>query len=185
TLDSTFNSGHGVAGQVFSMDIQDDGKILIGGYFSAYDDIPAANIVRINSNGSIDPDFSSLGASFTVFSVKSRPDGFIYVGGLFTSFDHQLRKAFARVKSNGTVDDTFAPVIERSGNLNLNPEVYCMTFTADPKKGNQSSLIIGGQFSGVNGINRISIVRFLLPIATPFDFDGDGKTDASIFRPAD
>ena len=48
--DATFQSGIGVNGQVFAMDLQTDGKVLIGGDFVAYNQVGKNNIARIQNS---------------------------------------------------------------------------------------------------------------------------------------
>jgi uncharacterized delta-60 repeat protein len=45
-----------------------------------------------------------------------------------------------------------------------------------------------GSFTSVNGVTRAKIVRLMphsVPVKAKFDFDGDGKSDYTVFRPSD
>jgi len=58
--DPTFNVGLGFNGNARSIAIQNNGKILVGGYFTEYNGLPVSNyIARLNVDGSVDNTFSS------------------------------------------------------------------------------------------------------------------------------
>src|SRR5947207_8939225 len=42
------------SGLVLAIAVQDDGKVIIGGYFSTVNGVPRSNIARLNANGSVD-----------------------------------------------------------------------------------------------------------------------------------
>ncbi|MBS1794767.1 MAG: VCBS repeat-containing protein [Acidobacteria bacterium] len=185
TLDTGFNSGAGVGGQVFSIVRQPDGKILIGGFFSAVDNLSRNYIARLNPNGSLDTSFDpGTGAGFTVFSLFLQPDGKIVAGGDFAVFNGSLHRGLVRLFENGAVDESFNPIIARAGYIGptiLKIDGY--RATGQPAAG---KLLIGGRLTSVNGSSRIGLARLNLNFdfsRTPFDFDGDRKTDISVFRP--
>jgi uncharacterized delta-60 repeat protein len=64
---------------------QTDGKILIGGSFRRVNNLPLNNLVRINSNGTIDETFTG-DPDGEVYSVVLQPDGKILAGGRFLFF---------------------------------------------------------------------------------------------------
>jgi len=57
SIDNTFNNVTGFDIPPSKIEIQSDGKILIGGRFIRYNGIDVNGIVRLNSNGSIDTTF--------------------------------------------------------------------------------------------------------------------------------
>src|SRR5947207_15444190 len=57
SLDTTFNPGTGGDGLVESMLVQSDGKILICGNFTTFNNTSHAYIARLNSDGSVDESF--------------------------------------------------------------------------------------------------------------------------------
>jgi uncharacterized delta-60 repeat protein len=78
---ATFNIGSGPNAAVFSMALQPDGKILIGGLFDAVDGQPRQHLARLNSNGSVDAAFNTPMAHY-VSSIAIQPDKRILIGGL-------------------------------------------------------------------------------------------------------
>ena len=57
TIDSTFNTGSGPSGFIFSIVIDSSNKILIGGNFGSYNGVNIRSFARINSDGSLDTTF--------------------------------------------------------------------------------------------------------------------------------
>ena len=76
---------------------QPDGKLVIGGEFFKYDDIPSRRIARLNPNGSLDFAFNpGKGANDEIQCVLVQPDGKIIFGGEFSAMnginiDHIVR----------------------------------------------------------------------------------------------
>ncbi len=58
-LDPTFNPGTGANGTVWSVLVQADGRVLIGGEFTSYNGVPANHIARLNTDGSLDTTFNA------------------------------------------------------------------------------------------------------------------------------
>lgn len=106
--DTTFNEGVsdslGNAPAIRSIALQPDGKILLGGEFQQYNGVSERRIVRLYSNGQIDPTFTT-GIAFdsAVNCMALQADGKIIVGGSFTSFDGTSRNRIARLNGNGLV----------------------------------------------------------------------------------
>jgi uncharacterized delta-60 repeat protein len=100
-------------GQVWSLGLQRDGKIIAAGYSSSRD-TNYLTLARYRSNGSLDRSFGSEGQVRTpgggASAVALQPDGRIVAAGSFVHFDSgQLQIAFrvARYMSNGTRDPSF------------------------------------------------------------------------------
>jgi uncharacterized delta-60 repeat protein len=85
--DTSFNIGSGFNGPVYSIAIQSDGKILVGGSFSTYQGSTENRLIRLNSDGSKDTSFN-IGSGFdsSVFSTAIQAAGTILVGGFFTVY---------------------------------------------------------------------------------------------------
>lgn len=118
TIDTTFDAGKGAKGYEFSTTLQDDNKLLIGGNFflSATDDLPEQNMVRLNSDGSIDNSFSSQYYSYANSAVTIK-DSFIYIETPINDgvvVDNYL----VRLKADGSLDESFNPVKLNASGMN-------------------------------------------------------------------
>ncbi|MCF8424704.1 MAG: hypothetical protein K9H41_10190, partial [Bacteroidia bacterium] len=152
-LDPTFNTGGlGVSsGSVLTTQIQTDGKIILGGSFTAYNTTSTlTNIVRVTTTGTLDATFNS-GFDNTVNKVLIQPDGKLIVVGDFSKCNGSNRKGIARISTTGALESssTFNP-----GN-GPNNTVYDAALQSDGK-----IIIAGGHTKyGTNFINRITRVN--------------------------
>ena len=109
--DTSFNIGTGFNDSVNTIAIQPDGKILVGGNFTSYDGRLTQNyIIRLFSNGTIDPSFDTgTGFDYPVKVIAIQPDGQILVGGQFVYYNETSgQEMFTRLNSDGTLNE-FAP----------------------------------------------------------------------------
>ena len=156
--DSTFNPGRAAAGVVWSIALQTDGRILVGGDFKSFDGKPWGGLVRLNPNGSLDTTFNTgAGADAAVFAVALQADGKIVIGGDFTRFNALERNRVARLNPDGSVDHAFDP------GAGPNNGIRCLAVQPDGK------VLIGGLFTSVNGVPRGRVARL----------NADGSLDAS------
>lgn len=142
SLDQTFNAaieGMGAApALVRAINIQDDGKILVGGSFSSVRTETRQNLARLLPDGSPDPVFApSFGGA--VNCVALQPDGKILVGGAFTTVNGLDRKRLVRLDRDGSVDQSFIIGSGFDGPVNA----VVVTLAGD--------VIVGGQFTSFNG----------------------------------
>ena len=81
TLDTSFDPGFGFDQLVLSIEVQINGKILVGGSFTSFDGTANNKLVRLNPDGTKDASFN-LGTVFnhTVSTVKLQNNGKILVG---------------------------------------------------------------------------------------------------------
>src|SRR6476620_3591963 len=111
-LDPTFNPddkgfgiGDGITGTVRTTAVQPDGKVLVAGWFHAYDGTYRYRIARLKADGTLDTSFDpGYGASGTVTAMVLQPDGKILIGGVFVSYQNTLVPAIARLNSDGSLD---------------------------------------------------------------------------------
>ena len=88
---------------------QPDGRVLVGGNFSAFNGQPAASLIRLLPSGSPDNTFAvGTGPNNTVLSLLLQSNGSMVVGGTFIQFNGQARNRMARVSDTGVLDATFA-----------------------------------------------------------------------------
>ena len=116
TPDSTFNTnvGTGFDASVFTLAIQSDGKIVVGGLFQNYNGSPASYFARLNADGTLDATFmTAVGSNFDsqLQIVAVQPDGKIVVGGSFQNFNGIRSPYIARLNADGTFDATFDQIV--------------------------------------------------------------------------
>ncbi len=100
SVDSGFNSGLNPNGEIRTVAIQTDGKILIGGGFSTVQGETCCRVARLNADGSVDKNFNvGMGASYLVWQVAQQRDGKILVGGAFENFDGVRCGGVARLQN--------------------------------------------------------------------------------------
>jgi len=138
-LDTSFDPGIGATktagtAKLFSLAVQDDGKVVIGGDFTHYNGLSRIDLARLNSDGTLDTNFNSSGTLITnllVYTIAIQNDDKILVGGTFTG----TKSYIERINSDGTLDTSYTPV-------NLWPYVYSIMLQSNGKA------IVAGGFSG-------------------------------------
>jgi uncharacterized delta-60 repeat protein len=140
----TGGSGSGLDPFVYSVAVQADGKILLGGEFRFVFSQPRNYIARLNANGTLDTGFDP-NANGIVHSVAVQADGKILLGGEFSTVSGFPRQGIARLNADGTLDAGF--------NANSNGYIYSVVVQADGK------ILLGGLFATVGGIQRYSFAR--------------------------
>ena len=98
---------------VFAIGLQQDGKIVIGGDFTAVDGVPRNYFARLNRDGSLDETFNP-DVNRTVSSVTIQADSKILIVGSFSRVNGEERAGIARLNEDGTLDTTYNPVIDGS-----------------------------------------------------------------------
>ena len=103
-LEAGYPTGSGFNGTVRALVRQADGKMIVGGDFTAYNGTARNRIARLNADGTLDGTFDP-GTGFDEDVYDLVLDGTdVYVGGLFTSFNGTERNYIARLNTNGTLD---------------------------------------------------------------------------------
>ncbi|HMC98166.1 MAG TPA: delta-60 repeat domain-containing protein, partial [Flavobacteriales bacterium] len=135
SLDNGFDAAWGANGTVYSIAMQPDGKVLIGGAFTTYHDVARSGIARLNVDGSLDTSFDpGTGAGASVLSVIVQPDGKILIAGSFGSYNGTSRHDIARLNTDGSLDASFDPGSGADG------WIWCMARQPDGK------ILVGGGF---------------------------------------
>ncbi len=160
---SAFLNGEGVNGEVAAVAVQADGKIVLGGTFSAVNGVPRSNLARLNSDGTLDTEFANspvAGVSGPVHALAVAEDGSIYVGGTFNQAGGVATTGLARYLPDGSVDRDFAAKLEPG----INGTVFAVAVEADGK------ILVGGNFATLAGQPRKNIGRI----------NPDGSPDTAI-----
>ncbi len=145
-------------GNVSSMALQADGKIIIAGLFTEVNGVAAVGIARLLPTGALDAGFgagcgafSSLGLLATVSPlyeplVALQPDGKILVSGLSTKAGSTVD--VARLLPTGCLDATFSPALSLGfvRGLTLQPDgQVLLTGILQPSEGAVRLTATGGQ----------------------------------------
>jgi uncharacterized delta-60 repeat protein len=105
---------------VYSITVQTDGKVLVGGTFNTLHPNGVGSptsrvcIARVNATGTLDTVFNPRANNF-VWTTAVQPDGKIILGGFFTTLQPNgapsatTRNRIARVHGDGTLDTAFNP----------------------------------------------------------------------------
>ena len=153
SVDTTFSAGTGfsiAAGGtgVNNAIIDSSNKILCVGQFTGYNGTAVGNIVRLNSDGSVDNTFTAGTGfnSFTYGGISQQTDGKYVVFGEFSSYNGTSKSRGARLNSGGTIDTTYTV-------STINNSVVGSTLDS------QNRAYITGYFTTVSGVTVNGIVR--------------------------
>lgn len=151
------------SGGVLSVDLLDDGKVVIGGYFSQVNGATRHSIARLHTDGTLDTVFIPAFPNPTthpgwdqlpsIFSLALQPDGGVVLGGNFleSGAESYTSKAL-RLNPDASVDESFPGAIFQSSRSDWT-EIYAVVTQADGKT------LIGGKYSTANGQKRYGIAR--------------------------
>jgi uncharacterized delta-60 repeat protein len=162
--DQTFASDAPTSGVFSSVAVQNDGKILLGGYFTTVHGVDRASIARLNVDGTVDTDFQNRlgGANSSVNAIAIQGDGKTLIAGDFTAVNDFACNRIARLNADGTVDTSFLNGLEGADN-----SITSIALQSDGK------VLIGGYFTTVNFESRNAIARL----------HADGTLDSDFIDP--
>jgi uncharacterized delta-60 repeat protein len=161
SLDNNFAptaTNSGFTGTIYTLILQPDGKVLIGGGFVSYNNTPRSYIARLAAaDGSLDSSFvpptMSTNYSNQISALLLQPDGKVLVGGEFTRSNTTIRSCITRLNTDGTSDSNFTNFVATSSAPNQSGSVRALALQADGK------MIMAGVFNSYNGISRGNIAR--------------------------
>lgn len=166
-LDNSFDPGSGaVVGvstyeqkqKVYAIEVQNDGKILVGGGFIKFNTADCRRLVRLNTDGSIDTSFIfNAGFDNTIYDIAIQTDGKILVCGEFTAGMNIGCGRILRLNIDGSVDNTFQHIGA------YNNTIRTMKVLAN------GQILLGGDFTYYNN----------QPIARFCRINADGSLDNS------
>lgn len=150
TVDPSFDPGAGANSEVEDVVVQPDGKILLGGWFTAFNGVSRRGIARLEPSGALDLTLNpgqGVSTSGFVSTIALQSDGRILLAGRFGTFAGVPHRGITRLAPDGQVDSTFEPTPGTTG------EVYRLQLQPDGRA------VVAGSFSDFNGTSRRSIVR--------------------------
>ena len=160
SLDTSFGGAGGfpINGAVRAIKLQADGRILVAGEFTSFQNQFQERIVRLNPDGSVDPSFivsrtrsgspSAGGANDDIKMIELQPDRKILIAGDFTRFDSTFRTGVARLNEDGSLDRTFVPALSDAGD-----RVNTLALSPDGK------IFVGGSIARPEAGDRVRIAR--------------------------
>ncbi len=159
-IDASYDMGSAADERVWSLAVQPDGKLLIGGQFTAFNGSAVNHLVRLNNNGSpdasfdpgpvyLDPNDPPFGL---VRTIACEPDGGILIGGRFTSVAAEQRAGIARLFNDGALDATFDPGSGFDAGFPFERVVALALRT-------NGRVVVGGTFTTFNGTTANRIVQ--------------------------
>ncbi|MBK7083770.1 MAG: hypothetical protein IPH53_03515 [Flavobacteriales bacterium] len=130
--------------------IQADGKILLVGAFTAYDEQYNGHMIRLNADGTPDPSLQ-LGGGFSndLHGCAIQADGSYIVVGEHGAVDGVGLSYLTRISSNGVADITY-PI-----QTGVNDKILALLVQADGR------IVLGGECEFVNGERRRGLARLL------------------------
>jgi uncharacterized delta-60 repeat protein len=147
TQDTSFVTGVGFNTSVHTIQVQTDGKIIVGGLFTTYSGSTVNYITRLNPNGTRDLTFNTgTAASSTVWKTHIQADGKIVAVGNFSTYSGSSNPGIVRINDSGSKDTTF----------NVGAGTVGAAFTLTPTG---SQYIIGGNFTSYSGSTQNYITR--------------------------
>lgn len=146
-LDTSFNISPNLFLIPVDIDVQPDGKIVVVGDIRMQQG-PNLHIIRLNTNGSIDPTFiHGLGPNQSIRAIAVQPNNKLIVCGGFTTYNGAVANRIVRLNENGSLDPTFITNGGANGQIN--------TVLIQP----DSKILIGGHFNQFGGISRGTVAR--------------------------
>ena len=156
SVDTSFNPGAGVDNNIYSIAetfINGSRRVYLGGAFNNVNGVSHPYLARLNDNGTVDGSFApSSGPSAAVYAMAVYPSNSVFagkllVGGAFTNFNNTVAEYLARVNADGSVDTNF------DFNVNVGAAVRAIAIQNDGR------VVIGGDFTNVNGVALNHIAR--------------------------
>ena len=151
---TTFNPGTGANGEVNSIVVQVDGRILLSGSFTTVNGQSRVRIARLHADGSVESTATfnaGTGANLTAFGLGLQPDGKIFVGGSLTTMNGTTRNHLARLANDPATQTLTAPgvtslVWSRGGSA---PEITRASFELSTDAGASWNLLgYGARIAG-------------------------------------
>lgn len=151
SVDPEFNPGAGPNAVVYSAAAQTDSRILIAGAFTSVGGFNQSYIARLNTNGTVDAEFSlPLAPNAVVRDMALQNDGRIVLVGDFSQVGGRAAGRIARLNADGSMDAAF------DSGAGANGTIFTVTAHDDRR------IVLGGDFSAINGhsLNRIGRLNF-------------------------
>lgn len=161
TVDPTFSGYTGLNGQVLSVVIQGNAKIVVSGRFTTVNGTTRKYVARLNPNGSLDMGFDAgTGPTLEGAKVLLQADGKLIVQDSFTGATAaDSRRNLYRLNAEGTLDPSF--------NVGTGFGIGVPNASLGP----DDRVVVAGDFTTVDGLTRLRIARLQINGAVDPLFD--------------
>lgn len=148
SIDLDTKLGSGGNGVVWTIEVLEDQRVIIGGDFTKWDGVTRNRLARLNPDGSLDESFN-IGDGFNgrVSRVLVLPSGKIMVAGAFSVINGLNQGYLVRLNSDGSLDTSF--------NARANSTVEALDLQLDGK------LVVGGSFTQIGNGESNRLARLL------------------------
>jgi len=135
-------------GNVNAVALQEDGRIIVSGYFRTVGTGNLPSHLRLLPNGQIDISYPvSLGSRADIKTMSELQDGRLLIAGNISRVGNQFVRNVALLNSDGTPSDN--GIFSQGANSFVNASIT----TAD------GGIILGGDLTEFNGVNSPKIVK--------------------------
>jgi len=153
--------------------VQPDGKVLLYGSFSSYNNVPRNGVVRVLPDGSLDPSFTPPAST----TLPATPSDFRQVTALYVLPDGKLlcqwtyfqggsQSFLIRLNPDGTEDNTFS--VGTGPATSAGPSFY---YSVLPQP--DGRVLLAGDFTSINGQSTpYSVIRLTTSGAVDASFTG-------------
>jgi uncharacterized delta-60 repeat protein len=167
--DTGFDNSTGFNNRVWSITIDSNGKIYVGGDFTTYKGVTENKIIRLNPDGSKDTGFdNSAGFNDSVRAITIDSNGKIYVGGNFTTYKGVSANRIIRLNADGSKDTGF------DNSTGFNSVVLHITMDSNGK------IYVGGGYSTYKGVSANEIIRLNPDGSKDTEFDNSTGFNAGV-----
>jgi len=201
--------GDGANAPVYAVAMDAGNNALVAGEFGEVNGNAAPRLAKLNPNGVFDAAFDAgTGPNNTVFSMELDDAGSIYIGGLFNHVDGTARTHLVKLTAGGTVDAAFDPGNRVGGTVfdialgwdrvlavgdagvaalaldgsraegftppDIDGDVFAVALQPNGR------IVIGGEFTRVNGVARNNVARLNRDGSLDESFDPGVGPNASV-----
>ena len=159
TFKSIFISGYSNPQPLY---VQNDGKIIVGGFFCIINYPSTLFLIRINVDGSLDSTFNNYNSAINnyggVSTVCPTTDGGYLIGGAFIHYQGYLRNNIVKTDINGFIDTNYfnGEGIDSTSLKNIPGD---FPYVCSIKQGTNDTYYVMGYFTYYNGVHVNPIIR--------------------------
>lgn len=151
SIDSTFVYGTGFAGTGSNTDglfVDNNNKLMVSGNFTSYNGTSAIDIIRLNSDGTIDNTFNTPSTTNGfIRRVQQLSDGKYLIAGGITNYSGSTVNGLVKLNYDGTIDNSFA----FTWTYSIYPSTYPYYFV---EMNDNTIVSVGDFYTLISGIDR-------------------------------